>query len=144
MTILGKIGALSKTAILVLAIVFAVRGSCQAWWPSGWGGCPGGVGGYVPWLLDMERLPYFALHPPVYYSHPVPRTYGYSPFASLPDLTIFESLQAQPLPIRNPYAVSSGPEAAAVSTGATPLVVRNPFVDRPGKAGSRKKKAVVK
>lgn len=32
----------------------------------------------------FERIPYYALYPPVYYSYPVPRTYGYSPFAYPP------------------------------------------------------------
>jgi hypothetical protein len=30
---------------------------------------------------DWRRIPFFALHPPVYYSYPVARPYGYSPFA---------------------------------------------------------------
>src|SRR5262245_27891802 len=29
----------------------------------------------------LKNVPFYALHPPVYYSYPVPRTYGYSPFA---------------------------------------------------------------
>src|SRR5688572_4982360 len=32
-------------------------------------------------LGNIPAPPYFALHPPVYYSHPVARTYGTSPFA---------------------------------------------------------------
>jgi len=136
----GKMGSFLKTAMLALVVVFAAKGVCQAWWPSGWG-YVGGLGGYVPWLSDLERLPHFALHPPVYYSHPVPRSYGYTPFASLPDWTIVEARQAQPVPIRNPYMVLSGADAAAIRGEGTPLVVRNPFVDRPSKAGSAKKKA---
>ncbi len=31
-----------------------------------------------------QRIPYYALYPPVYYSYPVARTYGYSPFAYPP------------------------------------------------------------
>lgn len=51
----------------------------------------GGYGNYGPqWFGNFEspyatgRIPtppYFALHPPVYYSYAVPRSYGYSPFA---------------------------------------------------------------
>ena len=39
--------------------------------------------GYLGYFLRIcaESAPYFALHPPVYYSLPVPRTYGYSPFS---------------------------------------------------------------
>jgi hypothetical protein len=50
--------------------------------------CGGGYGGgYYGWgiggvyrSLDFpleRRVPYFAAHPPVYYSYPVARTYGY-------------------------------------------------------------------
>src|ERR1700742_789907 len=34
----------------------------------------------------LNNVPYYALHPPVYYSYPVPRTYGYSPFAYPPSV----------------------------------------------------------
>jgi hypothetical protein len=143
MTILGRVGHLWKMAILILAVLLAVGSSCQAWWPSGW--CyPGGIGGYVPWLSDLERLPYFALHPPVYYSRPVPRTYGYTPFASLPDSSIFETIQAQPAPVRNPYVIVVGADGTAVSSDSAPLIVKNPFVDRPVKGGAGKKKAAAK
>ena len=36
-----------------------------------------------PWVYQ-QRIPYYALYPPVYYSYPVARTYGYSPFAYPP------------------------------------------------------------
>ena len=57
---------------------------------------------------DIPIPPYFALHPPVYYSYPVPRTYGYSPFAypghvRTPDVTMHE----EPTTIVNPYVPSS-------------------------------------
>lgn len=49
----------------------------------------GGIGGYGLLGLNggayrsgrVPTPPYFALHPPVYYSQPVPRPYGHSPFA---------------------------------------------------------------
>ena len=48
--------------------------------------------GVTPWdylpgntyLHVRNTVPYFALHPPVYYSHSVSRPYGYSPFADFP------------------------------------------------------------
>jgi hypothetical protein len=92
----------------------------------------------------LERLPHFALHPPVYYSRPVPRTYGYTPFASLPDFSILQSVQTQPAPVRNPYVVVSGTDGTAVSSDTAPLIVKNPFVDRPVKGGAGKKKAAAK
>ena len=64
-------------------------------------------GGYAP-----ERLPHYALYPPVYYSFPVARTYGYSPFAYPPGV-------ATPDPN---FA------AASADRALPPLRIANPFV----------------
>jgi hypothetical protein len=92
-------------------------------------------------LADLYRelyknLPHFSLHPPVYYSHPVPRTYGYSPFAYPPGVMTPEVGQVQPLEIINPHVPNTQQKAASVEkdrTAAThvqpePLVIINPFV----------------
>ncbi len=66
-------------------------------WLGGIGGIGGfGYGGAAPYSIfgggafnggqsyingQIPIPPYFALHPPVYYSAPVPRSYGYSPYA---------------------------------------------------------------
>ena len=84
----------------------------------------------------LRNVPYYALHPPVYYSYPVPRPYGWSPFADPigtipPDI----SCQAQPLEIINPYVPSgktSEPEKKADTTASNisqpePLVIYNPY-----------------
>jgi hypothetical protein len=113
----------------------------------GGGGCGIGFGlggyndicGYAELYRQLyNNLPYFALHPPVYYSYPVPRTYGYSPFAYPPHVMTPEFAGApQPLEIINPHV--EGPEAkptnstkpdraAATSARVEPLVVINPFV----------------
>ena len=74
------------------------------------GGC-GPWGGYwygPPYTFyEREHIPYFALHPPVYYSLPVPRSYGYSPFAyppgtMTPDVVIDNSVE-----IENPHVPQS-------------------------------------
>jgi hypothetical protein len=85
-----------------------------------------------------NNLPYFALHPPVYYSEPVPRTYGYSPFAYPPEVMTPEIVgEAQPVTINNPYVPATKPAAVEIkpsdrsaSTGQAPepLVIINPFV----------------
>jgi hypothetical protein len=84
-----------------------------------------------------NNLPYFALHPPVYYSVPVPRTYGYSPFAYPPDVMTPEIVsEAKPVTIDNPYVpstkpVAAGPtsdQSAATRNHVEPLVIINPFV----------------
>jgi hypothetical protein len=43
--------------------------------------------GFYPSLYrayTTDKIPYFAAHPPVYYSHIVPRPYGWSPYAFPP------------------------------------------------------------
>lgn len=77
--------------------------------------------------------PYFALHPPVYYSVPVPRTYGYSPFA-YPGGVPTPDVELGPEEIINPHVVpEEAPEPAQETsnqTAAAPLVIRNPFVEQ--------------
>lgn len=85
-----------------------------------------------------NNLPYFALHPPVYYSEPVPRTYGYSPFAYPPGVMTPEIVsEPQPVTINNPYVPATKPASAEVKStdrsastqqAPEPLVIINPFV----------------
>jgi hypothetical protein len=88
------------------------------------------------WAFEMERIPYYSLHPPVYYSLPVPRTYGWSPFAYPPG-TMTPELQmapaVEPQTLLNPYVPQApgAPSAAAEQTTYTPTpkVIVNPFVE---------------
>lgn len=123
--------------------------AADAYW---WQGAGVGIGGLYR-SLDYpteRRVPYFAAHPPVYYSRPVPRTYGYSPFAYTPDTRTPDVVPAaQPVEIINPYvpssAKSSSPQASTPqqrkpkASGRTisdsaereatgPLMIINPFV----------------
>jgi len=84
-----------------------------------------------------KNLPYFTLHPPVYYSYPVPRTYGYSPFAYLPTTLTPEVAPPEPMDIINPHVPSNGEStpahdvsdrSAAVGAQPQPLVIINPYV----------------
>ncbi len=82
-----------------------------------------------------QNVPYYAAFPPVYYSVPVPRTYGYSPFAYPPGFVTPEVVaeDCAPAEILNPFVPSSSvtePEADQVTSGRTngPLVVMNPYV----------------
>lgn len=101
-------------------------------------GCYGSHGyGYLYRNLDFE-IPYYAAYPPVYYSYPVPRTYGYSPFAyppgtMTPDVIIEEPVE--PVTILNPYVkqeedseAESEEKVAAASQAPKPLVIVNPHV----------------
>jgi hypothetical protein len=114
----------------------------------GFGGIGFGIGGggYGWDIAELYRelynnLPYFALHPPVYYSEVVPRTYGYSPFAYPPGVMTPDLACAppQPVTINNPYVPATKPATAPASTGDSdraasvpqspePLVIINPYV----------------
>jgi len=101
-------------------------------------GCGYGYGiGYLYNSLDYN-VPYFAAHPPVYYSYPVPRTYGYSPFAYPPNVMTPDvaAPPSQPLEVINPHVPTgrdgqaSAPvdRTTATQSQPTPLVIVNPFV----------------
>jgi hypothetical protein len=80
------------------------------------------------------NVPYYAAFPPVYYSYPVPRTYGYSPFAYPPGtMTPEVAPEPEPVTIVNPYVPKSDVEpqedrAVEARRQPQPLVVLNPYV----------------
>ena len=75
--------------------------------------------------------PYFSLFPPVYYSCPVPRTYGYSPFA-YPAGTPTPEIHAEPAQAKlmiNPFVPRSEvTKPATDQTTGGPYTLVNPFV----------------
>jgi hypothetical protein len=132
-----------KTAlwgVCVIAACFCVKPA------NAWDGC-GGYGGYgLGYLYNslQYNVPYFAAFPPVYYSYPVPRTYGYSPFAYPPGVMTPDVIETfEPEIIENPHVPTSTeaapklkPEAKKDSTVAAPpasepLVIVNPYVTEP-------------
>ncbi|MBN2474087.1 MAG: hypothetical protein JXB62_05745 [Pirellulales bacterium] len=98
----------------------------------------------TPWGYDSgqtyahlsNNLPYFALHPPVYYNYSVQRPYGYSPFAD------------RPAPIPAGYAATSPQAARGIDSPAgfvarpepqppvQPLRIINPYVLQAGNSGA--------
>jgi hypothetical protein len=113
------------------------------------GGGGWGCGANFPYGLYGSRVndvPYFAMFPPVYYSYPVPRTYGWSPFAYPPGTMTPEIVgEAQPVTINNPYAPATTPakaevkpsdRSASASPAPEPLVIVNPFVSPAGKVAT--------
>ena len=104
----------------------------------GGGSCFFGDGGFTN-LYNQGFIPvppYFALHPPVYYSAPVPRSYGYSPFA-YPGTVPTPEVVMGPEEIINPHVVpeelEEAPEPsqeASNRTASAPQVIRNPFVEQ--------------
>jgi len=134
--------------VLVLVLAFSVveTKDVQAQCGIQGGGYGYGYGFDVGRLYSVleQNVPYYAAFPPVYYSAPVPRTYGYSPFAyppgtrtpDLPSPTIAAK------EILNPYVpvstISEEDKAASEKSKADqvtrsdgrpgPLAIANPFV----------------
>ena len=109
----------------------------------GCGGCGCGYGAFYGCDLDSNEnhIPFFALHPPVYYSQIIPRAYGWSPFAYSGDAMILPLEDGGPKEIINPYVPPSNtpdakPSTKAKPTGeqtaddstATPHLIVNPYV----------------
>ncbi len=104
----------------------------------------GPFGGWYEMPYATDRIPtppYFAIHPPVYYSYPIPRTYGYSPFA-YPGTVMTPDLPRPPVPaeIINPHVKPSSQEAAQKAkdrvTQTRSQTIINPYAGNPGlKAG---------
>ena len=87
------------------------------WFGYGYSGSLYGLG-YVP------VPPYFAIHPPVQYSHVVAHPYGYSPFAARVHEQRLAVEITMPHAIVNPFVV---PTAAAPGSSAPSRVIENPF-----------------
>ena len=90
---------------LLLLVTLADVGQAQypagCLYPYNYGSVYGSYGRGLP--------PYFSLFPPVYYSYPVPRTYGYSPFA-YPAGTPTPEIQVEPVQAQlmvNPFVPRS-------------------------------------
>ena len=137
-------------SLFLVVAVFTATSDSHAdgnWW---WGGSPYGVNRM--YRTDRE-IPYFAEHPPVYYSHIVPRSYGQSPYAYWPG-PYTPMLSPEPVYVPNPYV--PGPEevpakpdkskkrkasldkSADARINGGPLVVLNPYVtEQPAIASSK-------
>jgi len=129
----------AMTLLLGMACSLAAAGDAKAQYGLN-GGCGYGYGVYDLGRLYgvlADNVPYYAAFPPVYYSVPVPRTYGYSPFAYPPGVMTPEVVEnSTPVEIVNPHvkpASNSDTEAPADKLTLTdstpaPLLVMNPYV----------------
>ena len=142
-----------RRALLVGVFALAAAGAGRAQAQCGYGSVGYGYGWGGAWDVGRlysvleQNVPHFAAFPPVYYSMPVPRTYGYSPFAYPPGVMTPEVVEfAEPLAVENPYfsgasEVSTETEAAAqapadrttmapASRPAGPQLILNPYFER--------------
>ncbi|MDX1962137.1 MAG: hypothetical protein SFX18_03225 [Pirellulales bacterium] len=129
--------------LAVFALILALQSNwaapANAQFPCGnfWGGL-----GYNLYIAD-ERPPYFSLYPPVYYSYPVPRTYGWSPFAypagtMTPEIEISEAAtvvnpHVAPQNGKNGVKILPAPTQPAVPTPADESSFRNTGMELPSR-----------
>ncbi len=95
---------------------------------------------YQPSLYSYEYIPYYALHPPVYYSYRIDaRSYGDSPFPFPPGLSALQAYSVSPQPqmIRNEHVEESNLPTDQYQTHA-PLRIPNPYVEQSGDTGVSK------
>ncbi|HTU26872.1 MAG TPA: hypothetical protein VMF30_15805 [Pirellulales bacterium] len=111
----GLVGCLAAGANSAQAQIFA---------PSY--GFAGGTGPYNLYIQDTP--PFYAMYPPVYYSQPYSRSYGWSPFAyppgfGTPQTSLTSPQGVQTSAVYDQNAVPA-PETVAV---VQPLTIENPF-----------------
>ena len=106
---------LVRCSLFAFALTFFNLSHAQAQW--GLGPAAYFSSGYANSLYTRDYVPYYAMHPPVYYSEPVPRTYGYSPFA-------YMAFQATPAPRIVHYGTVIHAHAPK------PMVVENPYFNK--------------
>lgn len=101
----------------------------------GWGGWGGELFG-VELGGNEDRIPFYALHPPVYYSYPIARPYGDSPFAYPPGLYAAGTEEGGPKMIVNPYALpDAAPAKAGPNAAPSKSAPNNPNPPAPAPAG---------
>lgn len=83
-------------------------------------------GGRVP-----GHLPHFAKYPPVYYSRPVARPYGYHPYAHWAQTHVPRVATPSPLVVVNQYAVGETECVSGRQVSPAPLKITNPFAQGP-------------
>ena len=133
-----KTSLLAAAAFAVLLIAQPEEAQAQY---LGSNNCCGGLSHGIlssPYALSrVPDPPYFAIHPPVYYSHAVPRTYGYSPYAYPGSVRTPEVKVEAPAAkmVKNPYATPAAAkpkksiDLKSMTKSSGPLEVLNPFVN---------------
>lgn len=97
---------------------------------------PLGSGYLAPWwaaprVYTQEYIPYFAQHPPVYYSRPIARPYGYVPYAYWPGRPAPQVVVTQPVVVRNHYLAGDAVDRLAEEAAPAGRRIVNPFAREP-------------
>jgi len=114
----------------VAAALLSLPAPANAYWGLYGYGYPWAYGnGYTVSTQFVPAPPYFAIHPPVYYSpHITARHYGASPYAWLPGMWPITYLPPRgPAILKNPHVKGAAEDPKAVAAGQ-PLVIENPFL----------------
>ena len=104
------LGAMCATLVLAFGLASATTVKADG---------PCGYRGYS--VYTQDRIPYFAQHPPVYYSYVVPRPYGFSPYAYPENVMTPERAPvAKPATLINPFVpqTADGPVPKTASTAS--------------------------
>jgi hypothetical protein len=95
-------------------------------------GFAGGTGPYNIYIQDTP--PFYAIYPPVYYSQPMSRAYGFSPFAYPPGVPTPQNQVTAPLGVQTSAVYDSNAiPAPADAFAQAPLTIENPFVRKRAK-----------
>lgn len=105
--------ALAITALTLIPETSAQAQGCLGGYDVGVGMFAARHGGFYGYQQD--QAPYFARHPPVYYSHVVKRAYGISPYPAPSGVLPVEMTIApkKPIAILNPYFEDETPDLHA-------------------------------
>ncbi len=117
---MNKLTKAGLTAFLCCAASVALANNSAK---AQWGGCGGWGYGYgwsgYDFNYQTDHIPYFSLHPPVYYSRIVPRAMGWTPFAYTPDAIVLPLDDGGPEQIINPYVPPSNKAVPAPPSPST-------------------------
>jgi hypothetical protein len=111
----GLVGVLFCAATIALSDR-PLKAQCAYWGGGCWQGCWSGYDS----PFERDHIPFYSMHPPVYYSHPIARAYGWTPFAYPPAALIQPLEDGGPQEIINPYVPPSNTPTPTPSTKAKP------------------------
>jgi hypothetical protein len=125
----------------IVALAFSAPSTASAFWPyfgygyGGWGMSGYGLG-FNYGQSSLGNPPYYAIYPPVYYSHQITaRHYGASPFAwpagfsPTAEYAYGQMTAPEPEIIENPYVTPRAAKQMSVpAENIEPVKLTNPFV----------------